>query len=104
MTQFHRGFLLLILGGRFAFGQCYLDDSSAACPVCWTTNQETQVRELALCPKGIEAEWMVPPPEKIFTNEEYFVRYSLYLDRARFHVIPKVDKFQYFLPPVPNSK
>ena len=45
-----------------ASAQCYLEDASDDCAVCWKTTSAGVVT-MGACPDAIDSEWVVPLPE-----------------------------------------
>jgi len=67
--------------------QCYLEDPSATCALCWTSSSEGK-REMAACPPAVALAFSAPLPEDMEATTSYPVRYSLALDRARVPLLP----------------
>uniref|UniRef100_A0A7S2XFV7 Uncharacterized protein n=1 Tax=Lotharella oceanica TaxID=641309 RepID=A0A7S2XFV7_9EUKA len=66
--------------------QCYLEDVSASCPVCWITNSNG-VRTMGQCPASIQTSWN--PPTELIAGDAYEVDFSIWVNQTSLDVVRK---------------
>jgi len=80
--------LAVIVAGwnPMAWGQCYLEDASATCAVCWKTTS-TKVTTMGECPKdAIMIEWTKPLPAEFESEKAIPTTYTFKIDMSKFNV------------------
>ena len=70
-----------------ASAQCYLEDTSLACSVCWKTiyadaGDSVGVTKMSECSDDVAALYDKPPPTEMFEGEGYDVTFSLRLNTS----------------------
>ena len=73
--------------------QCYLEDASSTCAVCWITSGKDGSVQLGGCPPEIGIEWDRVPPERMYDGESYEVAYTVRVGREVRRGIIKRDNF-----------
>jgi len=69
-----------------AWGQCYLEDSTSTCVVCWKTTSR-KITTMSECPKGaISLEWTKPLPQKLLADTDNPTSYKFKVDLSMFNV------------------
>ena len=73
--------------------QCYLEDASSTCPVCWITSGKDGSVQFGGCPPEIRIEWDRVPPEHMYDGESYEVAYTVRVAREVRRGIIKQNNF-----------
>ena len=57
--------------------QCYLEDASSPCAVCWITSGKDGAVQFGGCPPEISIQWDRAPPQQMHAGESYEVSYTV---------------------------